>query len=271
MSHFVQRSKEEAKGLLSQFRHQFRIDDTLDPLVQLRLIATSFAQLPYENLTKILREHQTRQADDLRRLPSEILSEHTRLGTGGTCFSLTWTLLHLVRALGLRAEPILADRRYGPDTHSALLVWMDGRKLLLDPGYLLVDAVPMPEQNTLLVPTSFHEVQLEAQQQGERLSLSTIHQQKSTYRLTYKTKPVDTAEFLRAWDASFNFDMMGYPVLSRIVEGKLYYLQKQSLLVRSRETSERVEVATDNMVETIHQVFGIDAAVASQSLQALRR
>ena len=44
----------------------------------------------------------------------------------------------------LRAEPILADRRYGDDTHSALVVWHEGKPHLLDPGYLIVRPLPLP-------------------------------------------------------------------------------------------------------------------------------
>ena len=169
-----------------------------------------------------------------------------------------------------KAEPILADRRYGPNTHCALVVWIDGIKHLLDPVYLLVDAIAFPKLGELIVPTSFHEVKLSPDQAGNRVQLQTIHQNQSTYRLTYKTDPVDTSQFLKAWDESFRFEMMQYPVLSKIAQGKQFYLQKQSLTIRSKETTERIDIEPDKMVDTIHQVFGMDITVINESLRVLR-
>lgn len=147
---------------------------------------------------------------------------------------------------------------------------MDGVKHLLDPGYLLVDAMPFPQQGELIVPTRFHEVKLLPDSTGDRVQLQTIHQNQSTYRLTYKTDPVDTSQFLKAWDESFQFEMMRYPVLSKIVENKQFYLQKQSLLIRSRESTERIEVEPDKIADTIQSVFGIHPSVVRESLQMLR-
>lgn len=270
MPDFVKQSESESHGLLQQYLACQSISPDLDPKQLLTQVSTAFAMLPYENLSKILRDHQTGIVEESRRLPSEVLHDHARWGTGGTCFSLTWTLLHLVRALGLQAEPILADRRYGPNTHCALVVWIDGVKHLLDPGYLLVNAIPFPKQEELIIPTSFQEVKLTPETSGSRVQLVTIHPDRSAHRLTYKTDPVDTGTFLRAWDESFDFDMMSYPVLSRVADGKQYYLQKQSLLIRSRESSERINLEPGKMVETIHTVFGIDPYLAEKSLQVLQ-
>lgn len=270
MPHFVQQSASSAEELLQQFLVRHRIASSNDPRQVLHQVAAAYARLPYENLSKILRDRQTDQTDEVRRLPSDVLNDHYRLGTGGTCFSLTWTLLHLIRALGWEAEPILADRRYGPNTHSALVVWIDGVKHLLDPGYLLVDAIAFPKQGELIVPTSFHEMKLLPDQTGDRVQLQTIHQNQATYRLTYKTDPVDTSQFLKAWDESFQFEMMRYPVLSKIAEGKQFYLQKQSLLIRSKESTERIDVEPDKIADTIQTVFGIHPSVVGESLRVLR-
>lgn len=256
--------------MLQQFLLRHCINGNNDPRLVLQEVAGAYAQLPYENLSKILRDRQTDQIDVARRSPIDVLNDHYRLGTGGTCFSLTWTLLHLIRALGFEAELILADRRYGPDTHCALVVWIDGVKHLLDPGYLLVDAIPFPKLDELIVPTSFHEVKLSPVQSGNRIQLETIHQNQSTYRLTYKTDPVDTSQFIKAWDASFQFEMMQYPVLSKIVQGKQFYLQKQSLLIRSKDATERRDVEPDKMAETIHRVFGMDVTLINESLRSIR-
>jgi arylamine N-acetyltransferase len=267
MSHFVDASRQNASAMLKEFLHRHHIDASLPPRQLLEQVARAFARLPYENLSKIVRAQQTNDLEQSRRLPNEVLGDYYTHGAGGTCFSLTWTLLHLLRSLGYTAEPILADRRYGPNTHSALLVWLEGMPHLLDPGYLLVDAIPLQKQGSLLIPTSFQQVLLQPGEQSGQLQLLTEYEARTTYRLTYKTDPVDTAQFLKAWDESFQFEMMQYPVLSRIVDGQQFYLQKQRLMIRGSAGTQHQEIASEELPKTIQQYFAIDPMLAKQALQ----
>src|SRR5262249_38587952 len=148
---------------------------------------------------------------------------------------------------GFQAEPILADRRYGADTHSGLLVWHDGKPHLLDPGYLILQPLPIPASGEVRVPTPFNELILRAQDGGARVELYTLQANQSTYRLTFKTKPVDAGEYLRAWDVSFEADMMRYPVLSRVVGNLQLYLQKKHLLIRAANQTKTLEVPPEQL------------------------
>src|SRR5262249_11967835 len=193
------------------------------------------------------------------------------LGTGGTCFSLTAALLHLLRSLGWQAEPILADRPYGPDTHCALLVWIDGRPHLIDPGYLLIEPIPLLSDGEQRIPTSFHEVLLTPRAGGAKLDLHTLSQGRSTHRITFKTEPADPGQFLKVWDASFAWEMMRYPVLTRVAEGRHLYLQGNRLQTRSREAVHRTEIAPAELAAQIAATFGIDARVTARALAVLHR
>ncbi|HLW67186.1 MAG TPA: hypothetical protein VKS79_17870 [Gemmataceae bacterium] len=121
--------------VLPTFLRAFDINKAGAPLDVLERVGHAFARLPYENLTKIIRQAETGNTAEARRIPSEVLADHLQFGAGGTCFSLTATLLYLVRALGFEAQPILADRPYGTNTHCALLVWIVGEPHLLDQAF----------------------------------------------------------------------------------------------------------------------------------------
>ena len=115
---------EPGSPTLEVFRKYFHLEPQESAALLVENVATAFSSIPYENLTKILKQdHEGQRA--ARRCPEEVIEDHIRLGSGGTCFSLTAALLHILRALGLRAEPILADRHYGDNTHCALLVWFN--------------------------------------------------------------------------------------------------------------------------------------------------
>lgn len=271
MLRFVQQSEQSAPELLQQFLDRNAIGAGQTPRERLCQVATAFAQLPYENLTKIIRAAQTGSLEEARRLPREVLDEHWSWGTGGTCFSLTWTLLQLVRALGWEAEAILADRRYGADTHCAIVLWIDDEKHLLDPGYLLVDALALPKTGAVRVQTGFNQVELQTGANNTKVNLITIDQAKTTQRLTYKTDPVDTSQFLNAWDSSFDWEMMTYPVLSRISRGRQLYLQKNHLLMRGSEESQRIEIDPQQMTPQIAERFGIAPSIIEKALSILKR
>lgn len=237
----------------------------------LQEIASAFSRLPYENLTKVLKFERESSAERARRWPAEVVSEHISLGTGGTCFSLTAALLHLLRAAGLRAEPILADRHYGPDTHCALLVDLDGAPHLLDPGYLIVKPIPLAGSGEKRLATEFNEVILTPRSGGDRLDLTTVQDGSLTWRLTYKTSPVDAGRFLKVWDSSFGWDMMAYPLLTRVAGRRQVFLNGNRLQVRGRGTIERSEIAEGDLAERIGREFGIDPSVASRAFQVLAR
>lgn len=258
------------RAVLEQFLKHFQIPRDLPPVELLRRTVAAFARLPYENLTKILKHDACGSAEASRRGPGEVVADHRAWGTGGTCFSLTATLLHLVRALGWRAEPLLADRRYGADTHSALVVWIDGRPHLIDPGYLIIEPIPLDCGEPRRIITSFNELIL-TPRQGERLELATAQQGSTTYRLTFKTQPVDAGQFLRAWDASFAWDMMHYPVLTRVTDAGQLYLQGHRWQQRDRCKVERAELNDDELIERIATEFGIAREMARRALHVLQR
>lgn len=259
------------RAVLEAFLAHFGIPRDLPPRDLLRRTIAAFARLPYENLTKIIKHDACGSAESSRRAPLEVVADHRSWGAGGTCFSLTATLVHLVRALGWRAEPLLADRRYGPDTHSALVVWLDERPHLVDPGYLIVDPIPLDVPATQRIATSFNQLVLTPRDGGERLELSTVQNGSATYRLTFRTQPVDAGQFLRAWDASFAWDMMQYPVLTRADQSGQTYLQGRRLQHRTQSGVDRQELSDDELIDRIAAEFGIAREVARRALTVLKK
>ncbi|MHB0956788.1 MAG: arylamine N-acetyltransferase [Pirellulaceae bacterium] len=262
-------ARPDNRDLLELFRDRLALDARVDIRQQLADLAGAFAAVPYENLTKIRKWAGCQEPSAARRGPHEVLHEFHALGTGGTCFSLTAALLHLVRALGLEAEPILADRRYGPDTHCALVVWQKGQRYLVDPGYLIVDPIPLCfSDGPLVVATRFNQLEL-VPRSDDRWDLHTIQAKGRRYRLTFKATPAPASRFLEAWDASFTWEMMNYPVLTRLTEQGQLYLRGQHLQTRQRDQVRHEEIPTRDLAATIVREFGIRAEVVHQALDIL--
>ncbi len=254
---------------LQSFLAHFGIQPDRAPLDLLTRVASAFARLPYENITKIIKHAEAGTPEKARRYPAEVIQNHIDWGTGGTCFSLTSALLHLVRSLGFRAECVLADRRYGPDTHSALLIWIDGIPHLLDPGYLIVNPIPVAAVEKE-INVGFNRLILEPDGQNNRMSLSTIRKGAKTFRLTYKTDPVDPGQFLKAWDASFDWDMMHYPLLTRTAEFGQVYLRGSRLQVSGLDSVRAQEIGSDQLVAKISEAFQIEPSLVVHALSILK-
>ena len=260
----------EDGSLLRDFLRHFAIDPDNRSSTLLGAVASAFARLPYENLTKIIKAAECGRSPQARRGPREVFSDHVALGSGGTCFSLTAAFLYLVRTLGYKAEPILADRRYGQNTHCALLVWIEGRPHLLDPGYLIVDPTPLPAAERRL-RTPFNEVVLVPAPERDTMELRTIEDNGQRYRLTYKLPPVDVPEFLRSWDDSFSWDMMRYPLLTCTGHDRQRYMRGNHFQVRTRGAVERREISPQEMIARIESEFGIAPSVAARALSILTK
>lgn len=262
-------SKTMSSSTTENFLSHFQIDTELIPDELLKRVVNAFSKLPYENLTKIIKKEDEGNPERSRRGPQEVIRDHFDLGTGGTCFSLTNTLLYLLHSLGWQAEPILADRRYGDNTHCALLIWMNGEPHLLDPGYLILKPIPLTKDGKVKVKTAFNELTLSAQ--GSKLDLCTIEKGRSNYCLTYKLKPVDHGEFLKVWDSSFDWDMMRYPLLTRAVGEEQIYLRGTRLQSRRQDIVEKNEIEPAKLIERVSIQFGIHPSIVSKALSILKR
>lgn len=256
------------RRLLTEFAQRGRLATPTPSLASLEEVATAFAALPYENLSKIVRQHDQPVSQWLES-PEEILRGHWESGTGGTCFSLTATLLQLVRTMGFEAQPILADRPYGADTHCALLVWIEDQPHLLDPGFLLVRPVPVGQPAETLLDTGVHTLSLRPQANGERLELFTREPNGWKNRLTFKLAPVDHGQFEQAWRGSFDWDMMRYPVLTRCNRQEQLYVRGLFEQRRGAAGIQRGQLQPSEYCEQIARMFGIAPEIVQRALRIL--
>lgn len=207
-------------------------------------ICTAFSHLPYENFTKILANEHSSVTH--KRRPETVLHDFFTQGTGGTCFSLTDTLIALLSAVKITAYPILADRHYGPDTHCAVLLHLDDGFYLVDPGYLIFQPIPIPISGSGSYPGLFNTVELTASKDGKEVALHTILNNDRKYRMSYKLAPATEERFEKAWDDSFLFEMMSYPVLTLVDNDRYIYMQGDTIKIRQNGILTKEKISSDN-------------------------
>jgi len=256
--------------VLQNFLQHFHVKTEGHPKQVLDEVVAAFSHLPYENITKIIKQAEHGNPENARRYPEEVIGNHIKWGTGGTCFSLTAALLHLIRSLGWKAEYILADRQYGQNTHCALMIEIDNVPHLLDPGFLLTEPVPLAFREERELIAGPNKLILAPDLEKQKLSLATERKGKKKHRLTYKISPVDIGEFQKAWDASFYWEMMHYPLLVHTVGSQQKYLIGSMLQISNSESVNRRKIRMDELISEISEEFRIHPSVAAQAIFVLK-
>ena len=200
-----------------------------------------------------------------KRLPDEVIRDYLRYGAGGTCFSLTAACIAVFAACGIEAHPILADRHYGVDTHCALVFPQESGLRLLDPGYLIHEPIRLPTAAPVTVTRGFNTIELAPRNGGKTVELFTVVNNSRKSRLIYKISLLDGAEFGRAWERSFAWEMMTYPVLTRNCRGVHQYLQGNLLRIRDDTRTTKHVLTPDQECDFISRTLGIHPAIIKKA------
>ena len=218
-------------------------------------LLNGMADVPYENLTKLV-------ADGQRRSEEQVAREYLEHGTGGTCFSLVRLFLTLARRMDLDARPILADRSYGTNTHCAAVVQTENGPVLADPGFLIYQPVQMDGDRTIELPHTT----LRMSEDGKVFTVYPDGHEKFRYELHDETVSDDA--FCDLWGSSFDWDMMDQLVINRLAGDTHLYLRDTHLHENRSDEHRQVELETHQLVDRIVQM-GIDRTIAEAAAAEL--
>jgi len=235
-----------------RFFDHFRPPERPPDLEDLEQILSHFARLPYENLSKILKLSRDFSSPAKIRLPLEIIEDHLQYHLGGTCFSLTFFLHTILLYRGYHPYPVIADMRNRPRTHCALIVVLQQRRYLVDPGYLLTRPMRIDPDRPRLYRSPAAGVELRFNPDDERYHLYTFNRQEIKWRYSFVDRPVSSAEFLGCWHDSFFQGGMHGLCLTRVEQKGLVYLHNNYLRVTtpggvSKKRLRRVEDAVEDL------------------------
>ena len=249
---------------MERFQQRYALYVRNADLPDLHAIAAAFSHLPYENVTKILKDARSSSSKDKLRGPQEVVEDHLRWNTGGTCFSLCNALQAILLNCGYRAWIGMADMHYGPNIHCAVIVSLTGGQYLLDPGYLLHTPVPLPADHEISrTKTPMNTVLVRNEDPGI-FSLYTIEKGEEKWRYRLRTEPTPPAELEQHWIHSFSLNTMDHVMMSRLNEKGRLYFRKNRLELVGHEQRTRLSLASDATLE-LSRVFGVPADLILQA------
>jgi arylamine N-acetyltransferase len=255
------------KGATGLFFGHFGIPSGDPDLDLLKAVVSSYAEVPYENITKIIRKFSEPDRDLRLRGPDEVMKGFVEDHTGGTCFSLTWCLGSILSDAGYRCYPAMADMKRR-NIHCALVVRIGGRKYLVDPGYLLGDPVELTA-DPVTIPTSFGKVELRPRGAAS-YDLFTIAGGEKSWRYRLRTTPVSKATFFRHWQNSFSLPMMNSLQLTKLTPGGHLYIRDHHLRLR-REDQKMNENIRADLERRVEAEFGIPGRLTAEARAHIER
>jgi arylamine N-acetyltransferase len=229
----------------------------------LRDFLAAFQGINYENVTKIL---SFSKHGRLLQTPEILVPDLLKFGTGGTCFSLTYLACKTLEHFGLNAHLVMGDRSYGKNTHCALVCEAESEDWLLDIGFLVFDPIPMKRHSTTQQKTALNTFEL-APMAENRCEAYTTFRGLRKHRFTINTEPITEEAFRIHWEKSFDFDMMKYPLITRIKDGRQHYLQGLSYQIRTEAETEKRQLCVEEAPELVNEVFGIDPELTSRAYE----
>jgi hypothetical protein len=174
-------------------------------------IARAFAPVLYENLSKIRRRAAFPDLKpDCLETPAVLLRDHLGKGTGGTCYSMAYSLAALFECAGLDCYLTLNDLRGQTANHAAVVAVADGVTWLCDPGVQFrTPAVFSPDRSTTadngycivhILPTDIPgDFNVKLEMEGRPVGAPSF---------VFHAKPVEESTFREVWLRSFTGSMM---------------------------------------------------------------
>jgi len=252
-----------------QFMNCYNIQSKRPDKAFLSRILESFTNLPYENISKIIKWNEHFNQDNLYRLPDEVISEHINYNLGGTCFSLTFFLQTILVQNGFVCYPVTANMRAGENIHCALIVLMNNNKYLVDPGYLLNSPMIIDPNHPRQYKTEHTGVELRFDKQHNCYHLYTFNHKEAKWRYSFVDNPASPEKFLKHWEESFHRNSMHGLCLTKIKKDGIIYVHKNFMRETNLKGKKNYNIR-QNYHETIHSVFGLDKDLVDQAMAALQ-
>lgn len=108
-----------------------------------QLIAAYIERVPWESVSRITKYRSTAEQEKRPRWPAEFWNDAILTGSGGTCFETNYAFFSLLYALGYTGYMTINDMGETRACHAAIMIFLCGRKYLVDVSIPLEKAIPL--------------------------------------------------------------------------------------------------------------------------------
>ena len=119
---------------------------TADRELLQRLLAAYVRTVPWESAFRIVKRAHDDDPQDCARWPAEFWQDNLQRGAGGTCFESNLAFSALLHGLGYEGYLTINDMEESIGCHTAIIVFLDGQKCLVDVGFPVYAVLPLEIQ-----------------------------------------------------------------------------------------------------------------------------
>jgi len=252
------------------FERHFALSQPRSDLDYLRQILRHYAQIPYENISKIIKVAKNPDPEAKFRLPRELMEDHIDHRLGGTCFSLTYFLEQILVGSCYSCHKAMAHMSAGENIHCVMVVEVSGGRYLVDPGYLLWEPLPLSFEGPQISYTPRGGVELEYDANSGLFHVFTFDIGGRKWRYRFLDQAVSDGEFREHWIASFSKPTLHNILLNQLTEKGQLYIRGNHLRLTSAAEERKANIRQDYHRQ-IQEFFGIEPRWVEEALSILKR
>ena len=237
------------------------------------LIVAYTRTVPWESVSRIVRRAQTPETAACPRWPEEFWGGAIARGTGGTCFESNYAFFSLLRVLGYDGYLTINDMGESVGCHTAIVILLDGQRWLTDVGMPLYLPLPFGPDAAQSRRTPFQTYTVRPDGAGVYQVERAPHPNPNCFTLL--DRPVADAPYRAATTA--DYEPTGYfndrVIVTKLIGDEIWRFNGATPpIMESFVYGGRVEhPLTGDLVETVAERFGVDAATVQAALDALAR
>lgn len=237
------------------------------------LVAAYVRTVPWESASRIARRARMARTEDCPRWPDIFWDEALTQGTGGTCFESNYAFFTLLQGLGYEGNLTINNMEETAACHTAIIVWLDGARWLVDVGIPLHVPVPLADTTTQRA-SPIHDYSAEPDGAGHYTITRSRHPQ--PYIFTLIDRPVDEATYRAALQADYGPGgyFLDRVVLSKVIDNAVWRFNSGEPPAHLQQfvDGERMNQIIDGPVSArVSAQFGIDRAIVQAAFDALKQ
>lgn len=238
------------------------------------LVAAYVRRVPWESAFRIARKHGGSGWPIAARRPAEFWADAMERGGGGTCFESNYAFFALLRALGFDGYLTINDMGDAVGCHTAIVVEMAGGRYLTDVGLPLHRPLRLSTARVSRSRGAFHTYVAKPLVADRFVIERTRHPKRYTF--TLRDTPIADADYYAASSADYGDDglFLDRVIVNKVVGDRVWRFSSGERPYRLEAFSqsgrrEAIPIEDRDVVPTLAQRFGMDAAVLARALAAV--
>lgn len=262
------------KRVLRRFGLPAQPPPTLETLRQ--LLERYTRNVPWESASRIVRRARHQSQDDCPLFAEAFWSNALAQGTGGTCYESNYAFFALLLRLGYTGYLTINNMGAAIGCHSAIIIWLDGRKHLVDVGLPLYAVLPLPALETTQTVTSpFFRYEVQATEADRYLIWRKPHPRALAFTLL--DDPVAEADYRAITAHDYRQDggqFLKEVVIHKVIAEQLWRFNGgdppahvQVFEPGEQRSQRRNQPLTGDVAGALAAIFGMDRGILGAALR----